>query len=786
MSFDEYTTNLPFECKTPLKKEELSLDTSYKLDHFQMHSAIALEKDEDVLVLAHTGSGKSTVAEYAIALAMKQNKKVLYASPIKVLSNQKYHDFKKKFGDNIGIMTGDRKLNPDAQIIVMTTEILREMLYQDNEYLKDVKYIVFDEVHYINDRSRGTVWEETLIMIPPEITLVLLSATVDKPEHFASWLGNHRQKKMNLIRTRQRPIPLDHYIYWNKKITHIMNNKGVMNLKNVDQVLAKIKNYNKVNKKRYNFRTELNNFANWLSLENHVPALFFVFSKRRCEEYAKCISDSLINHETRAEVEKLFDGNLIGPMKKYKNLQQVISVKELLMKGIAIHHAGLIPILKEIIELIFEKGLLRLLFATETFAVGVNMPTKTVIFTELDKFDGYIQGKRNLNTPEYLQMAGRAGRRGLDTKGTVIYFPTKNIPSNLEFRQIMTGSQMVINSKFTIDAKTLLKVLNSESQNVLKFVENSFFGKQHASYLKGIINELEQKKLSIQGIEREFNALSGEDKEMKDKYILLRDEIASGKLKKKKRKKKENELKIVISSLSKRTLENITRYENTSKVITKLTNNVKLNELTYGIKYCLDYLHYLEFVKIEDLQNVDITTLGRHNLEIKGIIASEVNHCNELLLGELLIEKVFDDLSIEEIICILATFIQGESDESKLLSDLEIPDSCKEVINHIYELNETLHSKTCNFNMKYESELSYDFLLPTYQWITGVELRVIYENLEMYEGTFIRNMIRVYNFTQEIAKICNILKEFELETKLLKAEQLLIKDIVSFDSIYLL
>ena len=257
-------------------------------------------------------------------------------------------------------------------------------------------------------------------------------------------------------------------------------------------------------------------------------------------------------------------------------------------------------------------------------------------------------------------------------------------------------------------------------------------------------------------------------------------------LKKKKRKKKENEFNNIKQSLSKRTLENIKRYEDSQKKLIKLKKDVELNELTHSIKYCLDYLHYLEFVKIEDLQNVDITTLGRHNLEIKGIIASEVNHCNELLLGELLFENIFDDLPIEEIICILAVFIEGDSDESKLLSELEIPDNCKETINHIFELNETLHSKTCNFNMKYESELSYDFLLPTYQWITGVELRVIYENLEMYEGTFIRNMIRVYNFTQEIAKICNILKKYELETKLLKAEPLLIKDIVTFDSIYLL
>ena len=403
-----------------LEYNNLCYEFPYRLDDFQMNGIYAFENNNNILITAHTSADKSTLAEYGIAKSLSLNKKVIYTSPIKTLSNRKYFDFKKRFGD-IGIITGDIKLNPDANCLIMTTEILRNKLGQNDDYFDDVHCIIFDEVHYLNDPDRGFVWEESITKLNKDINLIMLSATIDKAEEFAQWIAEIKEKDIYLIGTKFRPVPLVHYVYEDNKLLNIYSEKSGINMKHLDKSIEHYKTYFKPT-------TLVKNISNYLFKKQLYPSIFFSFSRKKCETYANMVKngEGYLSFEEKKEVKliiyKIFSTNL----NYYKDLPSTMSIMELVNNGIAYHHSGLLPVQKEIIEILFQKGYIKFLFATETFSVGVNMPTKSVVFTELSKYDG-ISNHRILRSDEYMQMSGRAGRRGKDEEGYVIYCPLGKI-----------------------------------------------------------------------------------------------------------------------------------------------------------------------------------------------------------------------------------------------------------------------------------------------------------------------------------------------------------------------
>ena len=396
----------------------------YKLDVFQIDAIDAILKGHNVLTLSHTGSGKSTIGEFSIANAIKNGKRAIYTTPIKALSNQKYGDFQKKFsGSCVGILTGDIKVNPDAQILVATQEIICNLLYTNIEYFEDVGTLVIDETHYLRDADRGTIYEQTIAMIPKSITLVMLSATLPGAQNLAKWVEDIKEKPCVMTSTNVRPVPLVHQVYWNGEYKQVLegdHNFDEQAYKSMFNVWKDSKNVRL--KDKPSDSTTLIKFLDNLSERELFPALFFQFSRKGCERLAKMIQRSWLDGKEQTQCINLFDFYV----RKYlgeqgMQLSQVWMIRAMLSKGVAVHHSGLIPVLKEIIESIFDKGWIRVMFVTETFSVGINMPTKCVVFSELQKFDGKEQ--RCLLPAEYIQMAGRAGRRGKDTLGTVIYFP---------------------------------------------------------------------------------------------------------------------------------------------------------------------------------------------------------------------------------------------------------------------------------------------------------------------------------------------------------------------------
>lgn len=443
----------------------------YQLDTFQKNAINSIEQGNNVLACAHTGSGKTTIAEYAIALGLSKNKKIIYTSPIKTLSNQKYFDFSKQY-ESVGILTGDIKQNPDANILIMTTEILRNMLFRNN-FIQDLFCVIFDEVHYINDRDRGHVWEETLIMLPKDIQIIMLSATINNPEKLGKWIAS-KGKQVDMVKTNSRPVPLSHNIFYENELERIMDNNNNFNYNKYVEISNDMNKY--ITKGKLRPVKQINNLVRYMEDRLMFPSIFFSYSRKRCEEYAKLIDIDIISHLEVREIRNIMDKYLTGMFKDYQKLGQTQQIYKLLVKGIGFHHSGLVHPLKELQEILFSKGLIKILFATETFAVGVNMPTKCVIFTETSKFDSNCNGFRNLNTAEYLQMAGRAGRRGKDTEGTVIFLPLKNMLKADEFKNMLTGSAVSIQSKLILNTKFLLKVVQTDDYNLSNFLEKSLLG----------------------------------------------------------------------------------------------------------------------------------------------------------------------------------------------------------------------------------------------------------------------------------------------------------------------
>ncbi|KAI7507048.1 ATP-dependent RNA helicase [Hortaea werneckii] len=498
--------------------EKPAREWPFTLDPFQQVSIASIERNESVLVSAHTSAGKTVVAEYAIAQCLKNNQRVIYTSPIKALSNQKYREFSAEFGD-CGLMTGDVTINPTATCLVMTTEILRSMLYRGSEIMREVAWVLFDEVHYMRDKSRGVVWEETIILLPDKVRYVFLSATIPNAMQFAEWITKTHNQPCHVVYTDFRPTPLQHYFFpaGADGIHLVVDEKGVFREENFNKAMSSIadkagddgsdplakrkgkgkdKKTNKGGKKEG--PTDIYKIVKMIMMKNYNPVIVFSFSKRECENYALQMSQLAFNDESeKAMVTKVFNSAIEMLSDEDKELPQIQHILPLLRRGIGIHHSGLLPILKETIEILFQEGLIKVLFATETFSIGLNMPAKTVVFTSVRKFDG--TGPRWVTPSEFIQMSGRAGRRGLDERGIVIMMIDEKMEPTAA-KEIVRGEQDKLNSAFYLGYNMILNLLRVEGISPDFMLERCFFQFQNAASVTGLekeLAELEQKRADM-------------------------------------------------------------------------------------------------------------------------------------------------------------------------------------------------------------------------------------------------------------------------------------------------
>ncbi|PFH61601.1 hypothetical protein XA68_16862 [Ophiocordyceps unilateralis] len=525
---------------------DMAREWPFELDTFQKEAVYHLENGDSVFVAAHTSAGKTVVAEYAIALAARHMTKAIYTSPIKALSNQKFRDFRNDFAD-VGILTGDVQINPEASCLIMTTEILRSMLYRGADLIRDVEFVIFDEVHYVNDFERGVVWEEVIIMLPEHVSLILLSATVPNTYEFASWVGRTKQKDIYVISTSKRPVPLEHFLWAGKNVHRIVDadknfvESGWKEAHNATRAKDKqrpaetsvaVRGGNsrggnpRGGQQRGASRGQQRGGANgqqrgrggggpprashtpghmgrggrpggmssaaqdknlWVHLvqflrrQSLLPACIFVFSKKRCEENADALSNQdFCTASEKSHIHMIIERSVARLKPEDRVLPQIIRLRELLNRGIAVHHGGLLPIVKELVEILFAQTLVKVLFATETFAMGLNLPTRTVVFSGYRKHDGH--SFRNLLPGEYTQMAGRAGRRGLDTVGSVIIVPpggSDDVPPVAELRNMILGAPSKLRSQFRLTYNMILNLLRVEALKIEEMIKRSF--SEHAT-----------------------------------------------------------------------------------------------------------------------------------------------------------------------------------------------------------------------------------------------------------------------------------------------------------------
>ena len=807
---------------------------SFPLSDFQKYAIESTVEGNHVLVTAHTGSGKTLPAEFAIDYFVSKGKKVIYTSPIKALSNQKFYEFSEKFPHiSFGILTGDIKTNPEADVLIMTTEILQNTLYLkqrdivttsklhfDMDIQNELGCVIFDEIHYINDADRGKVWEESILMLPQHVQMVMLSATIDKPEVFAEWCENRHQsdKIVYLAPTNFRVVPLNHYIYidTNTSIFKILKDKDkekeIKKVLNTPHVLKKQNekfnddNYSMIKKNLELFSRKnvsikpnlvLNNLIRYLYKNDMLPAICFVFSRFRVEKYAKMINVNLFGYDDahipsiiRKDCEKII--RKLPNAHEYLNLPEYNELVSLLEKGVAIHHAGIMPILREMVEIMFGKGYIKVLFATETFAVGLNMPTKTVIFTAMNKFTS--DGPRDLYAHEYTQMAGRAGRRGLDTIGHVIHcgnlIKDAGMPFLNDYKRILSGVPQVLKSKFKFTYGLILNLISVGNMSFCEFIEKSMLNQQIQSQISGIKHKIS----SLEGqVKREHKVIEdiGIDLNIVEQYINMKNEYDTANQFKKRQKIKHN-----ISSFEKAypKIQEHTKQVQKVKMLeadvtsSNISMETTIKQVETNVTTILCILNERKFIT----PHGD----GKYSLNEKGNIASHVHEIHCLLTGDLYAEGYFDDLTTPELIGFFSCFsnLKVSDDYKQINCPEEYGNICSIVARtnellHEYELISTVHElyQACD-----NDEMQYDFVKYSYIWASEVNnektAKKIIDEAKMekniFLGEFIKALLKINNIAAEFENVCEITNNMKLLKKIKEIPDMTMKYIATNQSLY--
>lgn len=818
----------------------LALPISYDLDAFQKHAILAIHAGDNVLVTAPTGSGKTLVGEYLIAYHLARGSRVFYTTPIKSLSNQKYHDLKHRFPEaTVGIMTGDIKMCPQAQIVVMTAEILRNLLLKKGTAteavgltaglsLEGVAGIVMDEVHYLQDPDRGHVWEETLILcagdpknqmvdepkvdepkvdepmpakeLPVGYQLVLLSATLASASILAAWIAKIHGRRIWLLNPTQRAVPLVQgritsegvvkpFLTGRREWTGayedwLRERKGI-----VDAAAAHKRAVDARRRDGYatgpppKVRVEdpmarLLRTVGHLKAADKLPALFFLFSRRKCEEIAGAMEGAFLDTSDAAAVANIIDFHLSRYREALTGSAQYHRLRDLLCRGIAFHHSGLQPILKEIVEILFVRGYVRLLFATETFAVGLNMPTRTVVFLELEKWTD--AGSRRLLRPdEYLQMAGRAGRRGIDTEGLVLYEPLRDPIDPVDLKRMLTGSLTVLESQMRFHYDFLLKMRLREGDGddgeSRSLVENSYWALEQRSAFDLLKKDLEyfEKRVSIFQV-----SVNAEEEAVLTEYNRLQDVIQST-VNAKQKKAKAQLVTWVEHFDSKDLPARLEQFKRLQEARSK-RDEIKEQVTNWSLWNPASELAALgDFGLIGD----------------KGTLATEVNEGHPILMS--LLATASEEISLralkaEEIPILLATFIRGEAERDGEAPSLEtVCKECGPTIAKFFgwlelcrqncitiEMSHGVHSPTDYWT------LSTGWPLIVKAWQSGASLSTIAAEFGMFEGSVQRGLLRVANILEEWAVLATLQHDLETLEKLRSLDFLRSGALVT-DSLYL-
>jgi superfamily II RNA helicase len=713
-------------------------------------------------------------------------------------------------------MTGDIKFRPDAQIIVMTTEILRNLLFKKGTLTEKVGLtslvsldrldaVVFDEVHYINDPDRGHVWEETLMLLPSEIKLILLSATLSSPYGFARWLGELKKVKLWLISTLWRAVPLEHsvrgvgcqgqgqehiVIYDSREVFYDSAYQGWLQGRS-GALLAQDKYREKVKDARRGghegpvggkthvkaFEHQMNEVLADLEVKANLPAIFFVFSRVGCERLASLCSGHFLDSSDASAVSHIWDFHLSRFRQSLEKSPQYHTLKDLAMRGIAFHHSGLLPFMKEILEVLFSKGYIKVLFATETFAVGINMPTKTVVFTALEKFtDGRM---RPLTSSEYVQMAGRAGRRGKDTRGLVIYLPQKEPVDLYTIRQILTGKSAKFGSRMNFHYDFLLKILNGIDMREL--LKKSYWWRLQEDECEGLLSDIKKAENSVA---HQSGLLSEE--QMAE--CILRDELEEkfSQLQNAKKKAAGRELeawKVAHrESLWNPILNRYSDYKQKKMILNQINSSYK----TLQSEMSVPSLHQRQNV-LKEYGYVN----ENGQLSELGLLASEVNEGHPFLMTELFVRLrgYSSSWKLADLLCILSVFLGETRDDvvSKHPGELSVEPKVRDELLRIIKDSEVGCKRGSAVDDPKFWAICTEWVDPIAYWLSEESPlpATVCAEFGIFEGNLQRALMKLMGLVDEFRAMATLAKDVAWLYKLDGAQAIVLRDVVVAESLYL-
>lgn len=831
---------------------------SFPLSPFQKQAIQAIVDGDHALVCAPTGSGKTLPAEFAIQHFTALGKRVIYCSPIKALSNQKKYEFTKKYGDNIsfGLLTGDTKTNPGAQVLIMTTEILMNKLFLietpigspltpigapltassldpskassssssltfDIDLDNDLGAVVFDEVHMINSPDRGHVWEKCIMMLPDHVQMVMLSATLDNPQKFADWVKTTGTKDVVLCQTHKRIVPLTHYVYLTsgeglfKKVKDkdtqsraraslgkclvIQDADGKFSENTYREAGAVLRLLydNHVFMKR---KAVLNELFAHLNTESMLPAIAFVFSRKHVELCAEELTIPLLD-ENVDPVSYVIRGQCdaflrrLANWREYSGLPEYETLVRLLERGIGIHHSGMIPVLREIVEFMIAEKRVKVLFATESFAIGLDCPIKTAVFLNLKKHDGG-ETPRYLLAHEYTQMAGRAGRRGLDTIGNVVHCSNLfDLPPITTYKELLSGTPQRLTSKFKIYYPMVLNVLShKEKARMIDFVEFA-----QCSMLQGEI-ELENRGLAAEIADLEVKVEAKDagfahlrtPREKLLEYVALTERLEYSANK----KRKEVEMSLRRMREEFQQLEKELGY-NTEFVKMSKALKTKQQQYVSGVDYVWKSVEHILDCLVEN--DIICVENGVYRLtEPKGVIASRVAEIHPVLMANTC--ELFMGLSSAELAAAFSLFT-----DVRVSEDIRIYAGFKQVSDNVL-LNHMINS----FNASKEDLLMcenrhgisvpdedhcYDIVDYVKAWCECEDedecrevICQIGEEKGVSVGDFSKALLKISTISRELMGMCGASEDAEFTRfalRLSKIDELVLKYIVTNQSLYL-
>ena len=738
----------------------------FELDDFQKEACKCIENKESVVVCAPTGAGKTVIAEFAIQCALKNDERIFYTTPLKALSNQKFNDFSQKYGaDKVGLLTGDSSFNRNAQIVVMTTEVFRNMLYCTNfgsisDNMQKVRYVVLDEVHYMNDEQRGTVWEESIIYCPTDVQIIALSATVANADKLTEWI-NTVHSKTKLINTDFRPVPLRYYYFDSSQpntILPLLSPGGLLNKK----IRPEKKEFRRGPRGRTQQKSHVKDVVRNLYEKDMLPAIYFTFSRKKCDEQMeKCASLCLVTKQEQEEIKRIIDEYIAENPYLYKNKHI-----EFLLQGVASHHAGLLPSWKVLVEKLFQKGLIKVVFATETLAAGINMPARSTVISSISKRTD--DGHRMLTASEFLQMSGRAGRRGMDEVGYVTIVGTP-FQSPQEVADLVLSDANPLESRFAPSYSMVLNLLQRFTLDEAKeLILKSFGYFSSNSRLIGLTTQQELNNEKIKEVS-EFRCwckLTNKDLQEYNKvrniYVQNR-QIAKTIRKQEKGKHRplppeaiafEQTVKEQLNKMHSFNCDTCKLYKKHMKSLDLLERYQKRGEqLAKEIDNQRDifwnkFLSHRNVLSIYGYLQDDFPTE-------KGKTASQIRSENELFLAEIIFSGVLDNLTPAELASVICA-ITTEDMRADMYSQLPLSQKVRKTLNKIKDIRRKLERVQNENNVDDCMYINSFYCALIEMWANGAEWDEIINQVEMGEGDVVRCFKRVVDVLRQLTTIENV------------------------------